>query len=333
MPSAKRSATQQPAVIGLDLGGTKLAAALFDTEGQAIVKRSLPLEKREGHAVGELIVSQVRRLLQTGEQRKVTIRAVGICVPGIVHPKTGRVWAPNIPGWDDYPLKAEIKAAVSDQSVKVALDSDRAASILGETWQGAARDCRNAILLAVGTGIGAGILVDGRVLQGAHGIAGAIGWLALDRPFRTEYTACGCFESHASGEGLAAVAREALTRERNYKGPLRTAQPLTAHDVFSAYEQSDPIAREVLATAVEFWGMASANLISLFNPEKIVFGGGVFGPATQFLEAIETEARRWAQPVAMNQVKFCASQLEGDAALHGAAYLALRAAQLTKSRS
>ena len=79
--------------------------------------------------------------------------------------KTGRVWAPNIPGWDDYPLKAEIQAAISDPSVKVVVDSDRAASILGEAWQGAARGCRNAIFLAVGTGIGAGILVDGRVLR------------------------------------------------------------------------------------------------------------------------------------------------------------------------
>ena len=263
MPSAKRSATQQQAVIGLDLGGTKLAAALFDAEGRAIVKRSLPLKKRQGYAVGELLTSQVRRLLQTGEQRKLAIRAVGICVPGIVAPKTGRVWAPNIPGWDDYPLKAEIKAAVSDQAVKVAIDSDRSASILGEAWQGAARDCRNAIFLAVGTGIGAGILVDGRVLHGAHGIAGAIGWLALDRPFRTENTACGCFESHASGEGIAAVAREVVTKQHDYKGPLRMTQPLTAHDVFSAYGQGDVIAKEVLARAIQLWGMASANLISL----------------------------------------------------------------------
>src|SRR6476620_6264026 len=105
MPTAKRPAVQH-AVIGLDLGGTKLAAALFDADGQAVVKRSLPLDKREGHAVGELVVSQIRRLLQTGEQRKLAIRAVGICVPGIVQPVTGRVWAPNIPGWEDYPLKA-----------------------------------------------------------------------------------------------------------------------------------------------------------------------------------------------------------------------------------
>src|SRR3954453_16802823 len=156
MPSAKRSATQPQAVIGLDLGGTKVAAALFDAEGRAIVKRSLPLEKRQGYAVGELIISQIRRLLQTGVQRKLAVRAVGICVPGIVHPKTGRVWAPNIPGWDDYPLRAEIRSAIADSKLRVFVESDRAASILGETWQGAARGGKNAIFLAVGTGIGAG---------------------------------------------------------------------------------------------------------------------------------------------------------------------------------
>ena len=239
-----------------------------------------------------------------------------------MQPETGRVWAPNIPGWDDYPLKAEIKAAVSDQAVKVAIESDRSASILGEAWQGAARDCRNAIFLAVGTGIGAGILVDGRVLHGAQGVAGAIGWMALDRPYRADYVACGCFESHASGEGIANVAPKLLLDGASYHGPLRTESTLTAHEVFAAYETGDEIAKEVLTEAIEFWGMASANLISLFNPEKIVFGGGVFGPATQFLEAIETEARRWAQPVAMKQVTFAASQLEGDAALYGAAYQA-----------
>lgn len=330
MPKSKRSAEQKPAVVALDLGGTKLATALFDADGKPIVKRSLPLNQRAGHAVGELITSQVRRLLETASQRKLSVRAVGICVPGIVRPQSGRVWAPNIQDWDDYPLKAEIKAAVSDQAVKVAIDSDRSASILGEVWQGAARDCRNAIFLAVGTGIGAGILVDGRVLHGAEGIAGAIGWLALDRPLRPEYTACGCFETHASGDGIAKRAAQAAANRKAYRGPLADASPLTAHDVFAAYERSDEIAQEVLQEAVAYWGMASANLISLFNPEKLVFGGGVFGPATQFLDAIATEARRWAQPVAMENVTFESSQLEEDAALYGAGCLALQAAKIDK---
>ena len=142
-------------------------------------------------------------------------------------------------------------------------------------------------------------------------------WLAgADRPFRPEYVACGCFESHASGEGIAKSRPRGCGRGgKDYRGPLRDGAALTAHDVFAAYEQGDEVAKEVVAQAIEFWGMASANLISLFNPEKIVFGGGVFGPATQFLEAIETEARRWAQPVAIERVTFVASQLGGDAAL------------------
>src|SRR5215203_6455232 len=110
MPKTKRSAIGSEAVIGLDLGGTKLSSALFTADGQIVVRRTLPLEKRAGNAVGELVASQVRRLLETAKQRKLAVSAVGVCVPGIVRRPSGRVWAPNIPGWQDYPLKAEIKA-------------------------------------------------------------------------------------------------------------------------------------------------------------------------------------------------------------------------------
>lgn len=168
--------------------------------------------------------------------------------------------------------------------------------------------------------------MDGRVLHGAQGIAGAIGWLALDRPFQPEYVACGCFESRASGDGIAKSALAILAQRKTYRGPLKSKSPLTAQDVFAAYEGGDEVAKDVLGQAIEFWGMAGANLISLFNPEKIVFGGGVFGPATRFLETIAAEARRWAQPVAFQHVTFEASQLEGDAALYGAGYLALHRA-------
>ena len=323
MPTAKRSRQLEEAVIGLDLGGTKLASALFDVQGQPLVKRSLPLNARQGHAVGELIVSQVRRLLQTAAQRKLAVCAIGACVPGIVRAASGRVWAPNIPGWDDYPLKAEIKAAVSDQGVKIAIESDRSASILGEAWQGAARDCRNAIFLAVGTGIGAGILVDGRVLHGRRELrARSVGWRSIGRFARSTLSV------GALKRTLRATELRTWRTKRWRGGRILVvrwlSEQLTAHEVFTAYEAGDEIAKEVLLRAVEFWGMASANLISLFNPEKLIFGGGVFGPATQFLSAIAAEAGRWAQPIAFEQVEFAASQLEGEAALYGAAYLALR---------
>jgi glucokinase len=325
MPTAKRQTKiEEPAAIALDLGGTKLASALFVGQRQPFYKRSVPLECRQGAAVGKLIVRQTNRVKRAAARRGIPIRAVGIAVPGIAKADTGHVWAPNIADWDNYPLRDEVAATIGSPDVKIVVDDDRAASILGEAWQGAAHGCRNAIFLAVGTGIGAGILIDGRVLRGAHGVAGAIGWLALDRPFRTEYVACGAFESHASGEGLAKVAKALVARRRAYRGPLRTSHRLTAHDVFNAFEQGDEVARAVVDQAIECWGMASANLVSLFNPEKIIFGGGVFGPATQFLDAIATEARKWAQPISMQRVRFEASQLGPDAPLYGAAYAALQ---------
>jgi glucokinase len=316
------------AVIALDLGGTKLASSLFFADGSKLGEQSVSLDSRSGAAVGQLVVSEIGRLQKLARRRSLKVVAVGICVPGIVGARSGRVWAPNIAGWEDYPLGAEIRSAVANNKPKVTVTDDRAASILGEAWHGAARGCRNAIFLAVGTGIGAGILVDGRVLRGAHGIAGAIGWLALDRPFKPQYVGCGCFEHHASGAGLTKTAKEILAKRKSYRGSLRQKSDIIARDIFAAHEQGDEIAKEVIGQAIEFWGMACSNLISLFNPEKIVFGGGVFGPASKFLDAIAAEARHWAQPVAMERVTFVASQVGGGAALEGTAYAALRAARL-----
>ena len=314
------------AVIGLDLGGTKLSGAIFNENGNILFKDLLPLERRKGKDVGSLVKALVKILLDFAEQEKIEIKAIGACVPGISYSKTGRVWAPNIPGWDNYPLLEDIISALPDKNIKVKIDSDRACYILGENWLGSAKGCKDAIFLAVGTGIGAGILINGEVLRGSQDIGGAIGWLALDRPFHQKYVACGCFEYHASGEGIAKVAREFLNEDKDYTGLLRnkSVDEITSHDVFSALENNDSLAEKILNQAIEFWGMTVANLVSLFNPEKIIFGGGVFGPAARFLDAIMIEARKWAQPISINQVSLEASTLGGDAGLIGAGFLALR---------
>jgi glucokinase len=178
----------------------------------------------------------------------------------------------------------------------------------------------------VGTGIGAGILVDGTILRGAEDIAGAIGWMALSQPFRDAYVPCGDFEYHASGEGLARVARDILESGGGAGSVLRGLESghVTARDIFAAYESGDPVAEQVIGQAIVYWGQATANLISLFNPEKILFGGGVFGPARRFLEEIRREAARWAQPISMRSVAIEPSALGNDAPLVGAGFLALR---------
>lgn len=312
-------------VLGIDLGGTKLCTALFSESGTLIAKDVIALDHRAGAEVGELITESVKKFFHpTGPP----VRAVGVSVPGIAHATTGTVWAPNISGWEDYPLLEEIRSVAG--AIPVNIDNDRACCMLGELWQGNARGCRDAIYLAVGTGIGAGILIDGHILRGAKDIAGAVGWLALDKPFEKKYIPCGCFEYYASGDGIAKYAIELLATEMAaYDGPLKKipADQLTAHHVFNAHERNDALAIRVLDECIQYWGMAVANLISIFNPQKIIFGGGVFGPALKFLKPIHEEACKWAQPISMKQVSFEASGLHGDAAIYGAGFLALRKIQ------
>ncbi len=306
-------------VVGADLGGTKLSVAAFADDGKVIVRENIALAGRDGPAVGSLIAETLTRL--NAEHRS---DAAGICVPGVYRAGRGTVCAPNIPGWDDYPLLDELRSALGNRT-RISIDSDRAAYILGETWQGAARNARDAIFLAVGTGIGAGILSGGNVLRGHGDVGGAIGWLAIDRPFRPRYIQHGCFEDQASGPGLVRVARDLMRADAAYAGSLRQKdeEQLETADIFAAYDVHDTIAMQVIDNAIELWGMATANLVSLFNPQIIVFGGGIFGPAAKFLDRIRAEARRWAQPIAIEEVRLVISALGGDAGLIGAGRLAM----------
>ncbi len=311
-------------VLGLDLGGTKLASALFNKEGTILKRETVSLGDRKGKEVGRLITDTISGFIKSTEQQAKRIEAVGISVPGISYIDSGKVWAPNIPGWEDYPLMDELRTTCS--GINVTIDSDRACYILGEVWKGNAKGCRNAVFMAVGTGIGAGILVNGEILRGSHDIAGAIGWMALNRPFSEKYINCGCFEYYASGEGVANVAKEILKKEEGYTGELRHKETgnITSYDVFTAYEHGDPVGKKTIQLCIEYWGMAVANLVSLFNPGKIILGGGIFGPAIPLIPAIREEALKWAQPVSINQVAIESSGLGGDAGVCGAGYLAIK---------
>jgi glucokinase len=312
------------ALLGIDLGATKAAFAVFSKTGSVISKEIVLLGQKGGGEVGKLITGYITSVLSSTGNREDKIDSIGISVPGISHSKEGTVWAPNIPGWNDYPLAAEVATVSGD--IPVVIDSDRACYILGELWQGNARGCRNAVFLSIGTGIGAGILADGEIFRGSNDIAGAIGWMALSTPYHDKYRSCGCFEYNASGEGLAKVAGEFLREHKNYKGELRNkpVDKITSYDVFSAFENNDPVAIRIMNQSIMYWGMAVANIVSLFNPEKIIIGGGLFGPAKVLIPEIKAEASRWAQPVSIKQVSIEASALSGDAGVYGAAYLALQ---------
>ena len=313
------------ATIALDIGGTKIASAIFMSNGDMLCHTKRLLDKRSGKAVGDLAADMLSNLLTQARYREIEIDCVGVCVPGIANSRTRLVWAPNIPGWDNYPLYKHLRSVTPDD-IDIYIDSDRTCYIYGEMWQGAAINCHTAVFIAVGTGIGAGIVLDGRMVHGAGDITGATGWMALQSPYNKEYDSCGCFEYYASGNGIGARARDALRNDPLYTGILRSKpiDEITAHDVFDAYNFADPLAIQILSKAIELWGMASANMVSLLNPQKIIWGGGVFGPAVRFIDDIYKEACKWAQPISIKEVEYVPSTLSGHAGLIGAAYLAIK---------
>ncbi|HBX45090.1 ROK family protein [Limibacterium fermenti] len=314
------------AVIGVDLGGTKITGALFNEEGDMLCQTTHLLEKRKGHEVGLLVLQTINEVIEQSKYRRDAIEALGICVPGIANSKTGLIWAPNIDGWENYPLQKEIEEHFSNDKLTIDIASDRTCYILGEKWKGAAKNAANAIYLSVGTGIGAGLLIDGNIVHGEGDVVGAAGWLAMETPFVEEFERYGCFESYASGDGIARQAKKILKEGLLFQESefyKKEIESLSAKDIFAAVHNDDPLAMFIIDKAIELWAMASANLVSLLNPEVIIWGGGVFGPAAHLINRIYEEASKWAQPIAIKQVKFEKSILQGNAGLYGAGYLAL----------
>jgi glucokinase len=287
------------AVVAIDLGGTKLAAALVDSRGTIGAKLKLPVEKESPQKSIQQICEVAARIAPSWEQ----VRAIGVAVPGIYFAETGHAWAPNLWGWDQVPLR---DALASRFPVPVVIDSDRAAYVLGEQWLGAARGLSEVVFLAVGTGIGAGIITNGQLCRGAGGIAGAVGWFALDPRKKEIYKQIGCFEAEAAGPAVA-----------------RRAGASTAEAVVEAARQNDAAACRVLEETAAWLAMGVANIVSILNPQMIVLGGGLMQAGDLLLEPLRREVLEWAQPLAARQVRIEMTQLGEDAGLLGAARLAL----------
>ena len=314
---------------GIDVGGTKIASALFTREGEISAREKAAIDKAGGDAAAVQVAARIGSLAAAAASAGGRLAAVGISVPGIAYSASGTVWAPNIPGWDRYPLlekiRDKIRGHVPEVRVPMILESDRSAYVAGEAWRGAAAGAKDVVFLAVGTGIGAGIISGGRIVHGHEDIAGAVGWFALDPAFKPEYAAMGGFEAEASGNSVARKARERLAAGRTSR-LLEFAggrvEAVTAETVAAAARAGDPLATEIIAEAVTYLSMGVANIVSILNPETVVLGGGLFQAADLFLEPVRREFRRWAQPLAARSVRIELSALGEDAGLYGCAKLA-----------
>lgn len=287
--------------LAIDLGGSKAAFAVVDRDGRIVCRTKRPSHEGASALSFETLIRAAHETLEASGLRWGDLDGAGVVVPGIYDPITGEAWAPNL--WGDRQVNVR-DALLPHFPVRLAIDSDRAGYVLGENWLGAARGCTDAVFLGVGTGIGAGFLCNGRVVRGAGGIAGAVGWFATDPAWSPQGT-LGCWESQSAAPSLARRAG------------LRDGKAVT-----DAARQGDPAAQRAVAEAAEALAMGIANLISVLNPQVVVLGGGLMQASDLFLEPIRQAVPRWAQPIAARQCRIVPSALGNDAGLFGAARLA-----------
>ncbi|MGH9405657.1 MAG: ROK family protein [Terriglobia bacterium] len=288
-------------VWAVDLGGTKIAVACVDAAGRITHRLTAPTPREGGKTVVETIARILGKLPRTG------VGAIGVAVPGLVR-SGGSVWAPNIAGWNRMPLPLMLGRRFD---LPVVVESDRNACVVGEAWKGAAQRARDVIFIAIGTGVGAGILSGGRLIRGRWELAGCVGWMSVRERFLPPYEFSGCLESHVAGPAIAAAARRVFRRAVSTEEVVRLAR------------RGDPQARAVLARAGHNFGVALANLVSVLNPELIVVGGGFAAAGKFLLDPAREEMIRWAQPLATRQVRIVRSRLGASAALIGVARFAL----------
>jgi len=314
-------------ILGIDLGGTKILTAVANSQGKILSRdHSITPAKKGYEAVIQSILESAHRALEQANIAISALTAIGVGAPGISNPETGILFtSPNLPGWRDVPLRDIMQKRLGK---KTFLINDANAAALGELYFGAARGARNFIYITISTGIGGGIIIDGKIYIGAIGAAGEVGHMTID----DDGPICncgnrGCWETLASGTALAREAKHRI------KEGVRTSileyaegdvEKVTAQVIHNAAEHGDNLAKELIARTGYYVGVGLANLINIFNPELIVIGGGLSNIGDMLLGPAFKVAGERAYKEAFQAVRFASAELGRNSGVLGAAAFALR---------
>lgn len=265
----------QPLAIGIDVGGTKIAAALVTSAGEVMAAKRLPSQPEKGYAaVVDVIIQAIESLLEMTPEPVV---GVGIGVPGLVNSQNGVVrYAANM-YWEDVPLKADLQAFLP-QNMPLYVQRDSFAELLGEAYFGAGRGCQDLVYLGLGTGLGGAALADGRLIVGHSFTASEIGHLVIEpngQPCGSGLK--GCAESIVSGTGAFRLTKKLLA-EQQLATTLEDSAQLTMAEVIQAAHKGDPLAQEVFRRVGDWLTRILAMYAIIINPQRIIIGGG-FGRA------------------------------------------------------
>jgi len=313
--------------LGIDLGGSKILTAVVNPRGEMLSSdESMTPATKGREAVIQSILDSAHRALKQAGVAISEIYAIGVGAAGISNPEAGILFtSPNLPGWRDVPLRDIMQERLGKRTFLI---NDANAAALGEFYFGAARRARNFIYITLSTGIGGGIVIDGKIYTGAIGAAGEVGHMTIDD--NGPICNCGnrgCWETLASGTALAKEARHRI------KEGVRTSiltyaegdvERVTAQVIHNAADQGDGLAKELIARTGYYVGVGLANLINIFNPELIVIGGGLSNIGDMLLEPAFKVAGERAYKEASQAVRFASAELGRNSGVLGAAAFALR---------
>src|SRR6185369_12972063 len=300
-------------VFAVDLGGTHLRVALVDDTGRIL--QQLKQETPKGDSAN-CIIGALVRAAEAWHALKPKVIATSIMVPGAVDSdKAVVLQAPNLPSLIDFPLKAELERQLG---WPVYLENDANAAAVGEMWLGAARGCRDVVSVTLGTGVGGGVILDGKLWRGSHGSAGEIGHTTVD-PFGGLKCKCGntgCLELYASATAIVRMTKEKLSSFP--QSELKTGG-LTAERVYEAGRNGDELARMVFQRFGMYLGIGLANLINFIDPEIIVIAGGAVNGWDLFAAEMYREVEERAFSATAQQVRIAKAECGDNAGLLGAA--------------
>ncbi len=307
-------------VIGVDLGGTNLRTAILNPDGNILDRHKEATHAADGwEKVVARLIENIKRQRKSAIQQGFDVAAVGVGAPGVIQADKGIVVkSPNFPDWNNLPLKDQLEKALG---TPVFLENDANAAALGEQWRGAGRGIRSMILLTLGTGVGGGIILDNKIWHGADGMAGEIGHMTLipdGRPCTCGNT--GCLEMYSSARGIVQSYREALGKTSG--GVPDQLKQISSEQVYEAAGAGNEIAVRVMKDMGRMLGIGIASLINIFNPERIVVGGGVKDAWPLFIGATREEIMKRAFAVPAKRTEIVPSELGDDAGMVGAAAVA-----------
>ena len=307
--------------IGVDVGGTNVKIALVSDKGKIVYSNSIPTRAEMGYEYTvNSMKDAIRDLLKETKMKSNDIEGMGFGFPGQINKKKGVVrLAPNIPGWVNVPIANIME---KEFGILTRVDNDVRTATLGELNYGAGVGCENLVCITVGTGIGSGLVVNGKLVRGANNAAGEIGHIKLTN-IGGPLCGCGdrgCLEAYASGPSIVALAEEYIRGGKSTKYRELANPDITPYIVAVAAKEGDPVARQIFRIMGEYIGMGLTSVVNLLNPEKIIIGGGVAEAGDILFEPIRETIAKRAMTI-QREVEIVPAQLGNTAGVIGASLL------------